>query len=1051
MRTILICSLLTISIYLNAQNDTLIFKQVNYAFMPAITSRYFYFTEDGLMWFSTANGITSFDGSELVYYSSEEQASKLGLTDIICIAEDKLHNLYIKGSNHLLYLNRKTNQLEILSQTKDKKNIPALMDAACIYINSNRLVFIGTIANGLFIYDPFKKTFDHINMNAINKENYYYNTVKSFAENKYDTSKLWLGTYNGIFLFDKNSRQLSQHFTVVNAAIKQQPWPHNLYDIRRMYMTDDTTIWFSTFSHGIGEYNTHTGKAKMYAHNVRINEKDFRKAPSIRGFAPWGTDKYILGISDPGPGMFDTRSKQFTGFKINQDDDYANIQYVANDRDGNLWLMNEGILYAALPPSHYLHNISIKKQLTKDYLANQLGDIFFDKKQSLYYAAVPFSSGVYVFDTAFNIREIVPVPLYTNRYTYKETGNEFITEDSNGRIWTTCLGTYILQPGANKFEYANKLYDALSWLNTRGETYGITTTKKGDILLLFVDGAIFHIDHKTLAADSITLPPLTSNEAYSIQTKHITYDGYRDVTYLNNSQQIIQYNLSTNTKKNIPVNVLLGGIEKNGQPIEYDIDARGFIWIWIPRFGVRIIDPDKLVCIDSIKPGTRGLMNNGNEFIRSCGDNCMLFIGQNGVIIYNYKQERSLLLNHNNGWKHAYDYCKKYCNGKLFISTSNEIQYYDIDGFSKMQSYISPSLNYVFANDSLVFTRNYNNIQEIKLPYDQNNITLSFSATELFFPERIEYAYQLSGVNKTWQYTDFFKRRVIYSSLSPGRYVFKLKAQMKGGNWNVTPTEYIITIMPAWWQTTLFQATCALIAALLIAAFIRWRVVTTRKKEQVKLGYEKELLELEARALRAQMNPHFIFNCMNSIKALIQMDEKNKSVIYLTTFSRLIRTIFQNADRKEISLYEEIETCRLYTQLESMRFDDKLQYNFDIDTDTDFKSIMVPPLILQPFIENAIWHGIMPKESAGKLSVSIHAKDDKVFCTVEDDGIGRSKAIHNNNIYAMHESKGMKLTQSRLEINNILNQRNATVEIIDKVNGADQSGGTIVLLMFDKE
>ena len=121
------------------------------------------------------------------------------------------------------------------------------------------------------------------------------------------------------------------------------------------------------------------------------------------------------------------------------------------------------------------------------------------------------------------------------------------------------------------------------------------------------------------------------------------------------------------------------------------------------------------------------------------------------------------------------------------------------------------------------------------------------------------------------------------------------------------------------------------------------------------------MLELEAKALRAQMNPHFIFNCLNSIKSLIQQHEEEKSVTYLTTFSKLIRTLFNNADKKEISLYDEIETCKLYLQLEAMRFDTKFSYSVNVDENIDLKSIQVPALIIQPFIENAIWHGIVPR------------------------------------------------------------------------------------------
>jgi sensor histidine kinase YesM len=128
-------------------------------------------------------------------------------------------------------------------------------------------------------------------------------------------------------------------------------------------------------------------------------------------------------------------------------------------------------------------------------------------------------------------------------------------------------------------------------------------------------------------------------------------------------------------------------------------------------------------------------------------------------------------------------------------------------------------------------------------------------------------------------------------------------------------------------------------------------VQNVRKKDQAKIAMQYKMLELEAFALRATMNPHFIFNCLNSIKSLIQQCENEKSVAYLTTFSKLIRTLFNNADKKQVSLFDEIETCKFYLQLEKMRFDAKFSYAVRVENNIDLKSIQVPALIIQPFIE----------------------------------------------------------------------------------------------------
>ena len=225
-----------------------------------------------------------------------------------------------------------------------------------------------------------------------------------------------------------------------------------------------------------------------------------------------------------------------------------------------------------------------------------------------------------------------------------------------------------------------------------------------------------------------------------------------------------------------------------------------------------------------------------------------------------------------------------------------------------------------------------------------------------------------------------------------------------------------------------------------------------RKQEQLKIHYKLQMIELEAKALRAQMNPHFIFNCLNSIKSLIQDDEKDKSVIYLTTFSKLIRTLFNNADKKEITLNDEIETCKLYLQLEAMRFDSKFSYDVKIDEQIDLKSVHIPALIIQPFIENAIWHGIVPKESGGNVSLVVKRNNGHIEIAVDDNGIGREASRQNKaTTTIVHQSKGVNLTQSRLELNNLLRQRQARLDILDKMDENNINTGTRVIIQFPEE
>ena len=223
-------------------------------------------------------------------------------------------------------------------------------------------------------------------------------------------------------------------------------------------------------------------------------------------------------------------------------------------------------------------------------------------------------------------------------------------------------------------------------------------------------------------------------------------------------------------------------------------------------------------------------------------------------------------------------------------------------------------------------------------------------------------------------------------------------------------------------------------------------------QEQEKAALKLQAVELEAQALRVQMNPHFVFNSLNSIKALIQQNENEKSVTYLTTFSKFIRTLLNNSDKKQISLHDEIETCKYYLQLEAMRFDTKFSYSVNIDENIDLKSIQVPALIIQPFIENAIWHGIVPQNNGGNVFLNVNRKDNAIEISIDDDGIGREASAKNKSASGLvHQSKGVNLTQSRLELNNLLQQRQAKLQIIDKKDEKGIASGTTVIISINEE
>lgn len=219
------------------------------------------------------------------------------------------------------------------------------------------------------------------------------------------------------------------------------------------------------------------------------------------------------------------------------------------------------------------------------------------------------------------------------------------------------------------------------------------------------------------------------------------------------------------------------------------------------------------------------------------------------------------------------------------------------------------------------------------------------------------------------------------------------------------------------------------------------------ESEKVKADLQQQASELEMQALRAQMNPHFIFNSLTSINRFILKNNKTQASEYLTKFSRLVRMILQNSQASLITLESELEALELYLELEALRFDHHFQFNIIVEKDLDVSSIKVPPLIIQPYAENAIRHGLMNKEEPGHLKIELLQKDDVLHCKITDDGIGREKAAAlKSKSTSGHVSMGMKITADRIAILQQKKQMETNIEITDLVLPDASSGGTQVLL-----
>jgi hypothetical protein len=237
---------------------------------------------------------------------------------------------------------------------------------------------------------------------------------------------------------------------------------------------------------------------------------------------------------------------------------------------------------------------------------------------------------------------------------------------------------------------------------------------------------------------------------------------------------------------------------------------------------------------------------------------------------------------------------------------------------------------------------------------------------------------------------------------------------------------------------------------LLLLSFFIFRNLNLKRKtafEKQRLENQKKQTELEMQALRAQMNPHFIFNCLSSINRFILRNEGKTASNYLTRFSRLMRMVLMNSQKSLISLDDELQMLEIYLEMERLRFKNSFDYAITFLNTVDSDNVFIPPLLLQPFCENAVWHGLMHKEDKGRLDVELSLEDKVLNCTITDNGVGREKAEEMKSKTAEKEkSMGLKITTERLALLNKEKGLHTFYEIEDLKDETGVAAGTKVIL-----
>lgn len=336
----------------------------------------------------------------------------------------------------------------------------------------------------------------------------------------------------------------------------------------------------------------------------------------------------------------------------------------------------------------------------------------------------------------------------------------------------------------------------------------------------------------------------------------------------------------------------------------------------------------------------------------------------------------------------------------------------------------------------------YSKNASIERAYAQNSLAFRFQGISFQAMSNIKYRFRLLGLEEKWQETEF--RVAQYPSLPTGSYQFEVQAKAIGGEWGASKKGKIFQILPPYWETWWFRISVVLLSALLVFIIVFLIFRSNRRRIQL----EQQRIVAEHKALITQMSPHFIFNSLNSIQRFFLTNDVESGNDYLVDFGNLIRIILDGGRKTFIPLRQEKQLLELYLRLESLRLRNKFQ--FQIDTNQlNLEQSMIPPMLIQPFVENAIWHGIAEIEGQGLIRIQMKQIENCLSIEIEDNGIGRKRAKQKRTGGGeSHRSLATQITTERISLLKGEFPDQVVFEIVDLLDENGEGCGTIVKIQL---
>jgi ligand-binding sensor domain-containing protein len=1010
--------------------------------------------KSGYMWFSSKKGLYRYDGYEMINYKNNQlDPHSLPSDALEAICVDKEGNIWVGslGAGLFKFDPTKARFTQFRHLATDSNSVNADWISALLSDKDGN-IWIGT-GNGLDRFNPQTGKFSHYRSVENDPRTLSANSVFSLYQDHQGT--IWVGT-GTIYGPDKDLPSVGGLNRMDDISGKFTRYKHDPNDsttlinnkVRAMYETSDGTFWVGTSGDGLHTMNRKTGKFTRHTFDPKDPEKLSR--PPVTG-DPFAMITFItedrkkgiwIGTTDNGLSYYDPVTKNTTrfGFQGEGDEDYFQRDAWAaySSAEGVLWISSfTGALYRVDPL-----NLKIPFYLTD---AAEINGFYEDDDGTLWLSSS--EGGLIQLDKNKKpLKRFVHDPNDPNSIANDTVFD--INKDSYGNIWMGTLGS-----GVEQFVKSEKKF--IHHAHQPGNAHSLSN----DHVVYVYEDKMKNMWFGTFRGLDLLDRKKNTFRQYIFYPQDSSFSGMNIVSCIIQDKKNKYWVGSFSAGGLHALNIETGKFQtylKGSSITRLLEDSQGRIWasgleglfyydVNNDRF-VRYADPigsNQFAGIISIVED-----NDGNLWLNT----------RNTIIKINKQRDVVSTYDSHFGIKSEMPYGRSFKDrsGNLYFTA--ESGYYSINPRQFNSESSPPAIaisNFRISNKDVLANKDGSlktsvvNSNDIRLSHDQNVFSFDFAAIDFVDPKANRHYFKLENYDKTWNTADF-ERRAIYFNVPPGNYKFRVRAVNAYGKWAERTID--IEIVPAWWNTWWFRIAALISAITIIYLLMRWRLQEKFRLQVERADREKKFSELQHRtsqlemhALRAQMNPHFLFNSLNSINRFIIQNNTDQASAYLTKFSRLMRLILQNSQNELVPLENELDALKLYLELEAVRFDHHFTYRIKIDEHVDVGAVKVPPLIIQPYAENAIWHGLMHKEEKGHLLIEILKEGDFLIFRIVDDGIGRNKAAElKSKSASTHKSMGMKITADRISNMKQKNPNQNYIQIKDLVLADGTPAGTSV-------